>query len=53
MNQKKEKKKRKGNLTRSKIVDIYDDVPYVGIKFTTQIIKKKNCIEPYPPYHFY
>lgn len=33
----KKKKKRKGNLTRFKIIDIYDDIPCVCRKFTTQI----------------
>jgi hypothetical protein len=46
----KKKKKRKGNLTRFNIVDIYDDVPYVSIKFTTQITKKKKWKYPYPPH---
>ena len=36
---KKEEKNRKGNLTRLKIADIYDDVPNRRIKFTAQIIK--------------
>lgn len=33
----KQTKKEKGNLTRFKIVDIYDDIPCVCINFTTQI----------------
>ncbi len=45
-------KERKENLTRFKIVDIYDDVSNASIKFTTQIIKKKNCKYPYPPHDF-
>lgn len=41
-------KEKKRNLTRFKIIDIYDDIPYTGIKFTTQIIKRKICAYPKP-----
>ena len=35
-----EEKEKKGNLTRFKIVDIYDDIPCVCAKFTTQTEEK-------------
>jgi flagellar basal body-associated protein FliL len=48
-----EKEERKENLTRSKIVDIYDDAPNIVINFTTQIINQKICTHPYPSHHFF
>ena len=47
------KNEAKGNLTSFKIVDVYEGVPSIGIKFTPPIVNRRRGSYPYPAPHLF